>query len=344
MNSVKKIIRNVFIFVVLIVVTFIIIFKNYNIKNTINMIGNANIGYILLAFLCMIIYFIADGLNNKSILEGLGKKISLLQSIKYPVIGFFFSGITPAAGGGQPMQVYFMSKDDIPSSFGTLSLLVQLITFHVVTLLFGIFGAIFNHKILTGGMIILFAVGIFLKSITMIVMYVCFRNRYAGKKIVGFVFKILKKFKVKNLEEKEEQAYLVIEDYNNGAKYIRKHKKILIKSLCIVCLQMIAYYTLPYFVYRSFGLSYYSWIEILTIQAVLYVSVASIPLPGSVGVSEGAFLSLYEYIFGTELLASAMLINRGISFYLFIIVGALLTIYTVFRNSTKNKDSKEKSK
>ena len=181
-------------------------------------------------------------------------------------------------------------------------------------------------------------------SIVLVLMYVCFRNRYAGKKIANFVFSILNKFKLSNLDEKRKEIDLVIEDYNNGAKYIRKHKKILLKSLCIVCLQMVAYYTLPYFVYRSFGLNYYSWIEILTIQAVLYVSVASIPLPGSVGVSEGAFLSLYEYIFGAEILASAMLINRGISFYIFVIVGALLTIYTVFRNSTFKKDTNKKEK
>ena len=125
MKSVKSIIRNIFIFIILIVITFAIIFKNYNLKETLDMVLNANIVYIILAILCMVFYLFAEGLNNKWILGGLGKKINIFQSTKYTTIGFFFSGITPAAGGGQPMQIYFMNKDGIPSSFGTLSLLDQ---------------------------------------------------------------------------------------------------------------------------------------------------------------------------------------------------------------------------
>ncbi len=338
MKSVKSIIRNILIFIVLIVITFAIIFKNYNLKETFDMVLNANIVYIILAVLCMVFYFVAEGLNNKWILGGLGKNIGLLQSMKYTIIGFFFSGITPAAGGGQPMQVYFMNRDGIPSSFGTLSLLVQLITFHAVTLAIGIFGAIFNFKLLSSGIVVLFIVGVVLKSTVLTLMYICFRNRYAGKKLAGFIFKILRKFKVKDLEKKEEKVNLVIDDYNDGAKYIRKHKKIFTKSVCITFLQVIVYYTLSYFIYRSFGLSEYSWIEIITLQAILYVSVASIPLPGSVGVSEGAFLSIYEYIYGAEILASAMIITRGINFYLFVIVGALMTLINVLFLSKRKEE------
>jgi uncharacterized protein (TIRG00374 family) len=162
MKNRKVIIRNILLLIILIVVTFTIVFKNYNINNTFNMILNADIFYLVLAVLCMCLFFVAEGINNKWILEGLGKKISLVQSIKYPVIGFFFSGITPAAGGGQPMQVYFMNRDGIPSSFGTLSLLVQLITFHAVTLAIGIFGAIFNFKLLSSGIVVLSIVGVVL--------------------------------------------------------------------------------------------------------------------------------------------------------------------------------------
>ena len=341
MNSVKRVVRDVFVFIILIVITFVLIFKNYNIKQTLDMILNANIFYIILAVLCMLFYFFAEGLNNKWILEGLGQKIGMLQSIKYPVIGFFFSGITPAAGGGQPMQVYFMNKDGISSSHATLSLLVQLITFHAITLAFGIFGAIFNFRLLSSGMIILFIIGLILKASVLTGMYICFRNRYAGKKIANFVFKILKFFKVKNLNKKQENIVKVLEDYNNGAWYIRKHKKIYIKSICIIFLQIVVYYSLTYFIYRAFGLNDYNWIDIISIQAILYVSVASIPLPGSVGVSEGAFLSIYEYIFGAEILASAMLVSRGISFYLFIIVGALMTIINMMMLNLKEKNPKK---
>ena len=343
MKNAKTIIRNILLFIIMIVITFVIVFKNYNIKDTFTMISNANILFIILAILCMVVYFICEGLNNKWILEGLGKKIGVLQSTKYSIIGFFFSGITPAAGGGQPMQVYFMNRDNIPSSYATLSLLVQLITFHTVTLVFGIFGFLFNYHLLSSGVIILFGVGFFLKLVVLVLMIICFRNRYVSKKLINFALKVLKKFKVKDIEEKEKNLISIQEDYNNGAKYIRKHKKIFGKSVCIIILQVVFYYTIPYLIYKSFGLNVYNWVEMLTLQAILYVSVASIPLPGSVGVSEGTFLSIYEYIYGTSVLASGMILNRTVSFYLFVLIGAGVTVYNFLKKSKKQKVSKKES-
>ena len=82
MKSAKSIIRNILLFIILIVVTFYIIFRNYNIKETFDMILNANIFYIILAVFCMFFYFAAEALNNKWILESLGSKINFLQALK----------------------------------------------------------------------------------------------------------------------------------------------------------------------------------------------------------------------------------------------------------------------
>lgn len=334
-ESIKKVIKNILFFLVLIVITYIIVFKNYNIKQTIDMISNANIVYILLAILCMFLYLLCESINNRWILESFGKKISIFRAIKYSLIGFFFSGITPASGGGQPMEVYYMSKDKIPSSYATLSLLIQMIIFHVITLIFAIIGAIINRNLLSSGMVIILIYGLIIKIIILTLMIVCFRNRYASKKIIDFTIKIMKKLHIKNIDEKEKQFRSIQEDYNNGAKFIRTHKNIFKRLIIFVLLQVIAYYTIPYFIYRSFDLNTISWFTIITIQAVLYCSVASVPLPGAVGVSEGAFLSIYKMIFGESMLASAMIINRTISFYLIIFIASIVVSINSIRLTNK---------
>ena len=86
------------------------------------------------------------------------------------------------------------------------------------------------------------------------------------------------------------------------------------------------YYTVSYFVYRSFGLNDHSYFKLITLQALLFVSVASLPLPGAVGISESAFLKLYITIFGIANLAGATIITRGINFYLFMITKLFLDI------------------
>ena len=61
-------------------------------------------------------------------------------------------------------------------------------------------------------------------------------------------------------------------------------------------------------------------------QAILFTSVSSIPLPGSVGISESIFLRLFGSVYGEVILSSAMLLTRGISFYLFIIISLIVVI------------------
>ena len=137
------------------------------------------------------------------------------------------------------------------------------------------------------------------------------------------------------VEKKEKEFNLLIDNYNANAKYIKENKHIMIRALCIVFLQFVVYYTISYFVYRSLGLNTYSWFELVMIQALLFVSVSSLPLPGAVGISEGAFLRIYSMIYGSTILGSAMILTRGISFYLFMIVAAVAVIIAAMTNSKK---------
>ncbi len=337
MNNVKSIIKNLLVFVILIAVTFLIIFKSYDFKETINIVLTANYKYVILAVLCMISYFVFEGINNKMILSSLGKKIKLISSVKYSIIGFFFSGITPAATGGQPMQIYYMNKDGISVENATLSLMVQLASFQIITIGLGIVGAIVNTELFTDGFIWLFLIGTFIKMIGLSIMIIGLFYSKFSKKLVNIIIKILEKFKYDKLEEKKKQFNNMIDNYNKDAKYIKENKEIIFKSLCIVFLQFIVYYTISYFVYRSFGLNSFSWIKLIMMQALLFVSVSSLPLPGSVGVSEGGFLRIYSIIYGSAVLGSAMILNRVINFYLFMLVAAIVIIIINIINSNRKK-------
>ena len=195
----KKFIRNFIIFIILIILTFILLFKNQDMNKIVNIILSVKIEYILIGILCMFIYFILESLNIKNILNELGDKVKLFNSFKYTLIGFFFSGITPAASGGQPMEIYFMHKDNIKVSNSTIALLVELISFQVITILFGIIGAIINYRMLKNGFIYLFIIGISLNIIALTTMLVCLFSRDLAKGLVDIFLKILKFLRFKNL-------------------------------------------------------------------------------------------------------------------------------------------------
>ena len=331
MKNKKEILRNILLFITLIVITFVVIFHNNDFKQTINIILSVKFNYILLGIITMIFYFVLEALNIKNILKKLGNNISIFSGIKYSLIGFFFSGITPAATGGQPMEIYYMKKEKIPVTHSTLALLLQLCSFHITTIICGIIGLILNHQLLSKGFIWLFIVGLVFKAIALITMLICLFSQKLSRKIVNIFIKILEKIKFKNIEDTKQKIDNSLKEYNQGSKFIKNNKKIFIQSLFIVLIQIIIYYTIPYFVYRSFNLIEYSIFKIIFIQAMLFVSASSIPLPGSVGISESAFISIYLAVFGTEKLASATLLNRGINFYLFVLIGFLVTLYSTLK-------------
>ena len=338
MNNTKQMIRNGIFFITIMVVTFMIIFHNYDFNKTINTILEVNIIYVILGVMCMFIYFLCESINVHSILLSLGKKISVPRCLKYTLIGFFFSGITPAAGGGQPMEIYYMKKDKIPVSNSTLALLVQFCCYKVIMISFGIIGAVININLLGKDFIWTFIIGLTLNSIAFIAMLIGLFGHKISKKIIDFLLNILDKINYSKYEMIKDNTYDMLENYYEGSKFIKKNKSIFIRTIFIVLIQMLAYYLVPYFVYKSFGLHNYNIINIIFMQAMLFISSSSIPLPGSVGISETIFLKIYLTIFGTSLLASAMLINRTINFYLFMLISLVVVLLTIMKHK-KAKNS-----
>ena len=59
------------------------------------------------------------------------------------------------------------------------------------------------------------------------------------------------------------------------------------------------------------------------------------------GASEGAFMLMFKSLFPTSILGSAMLISRGLSFYLFVIVTGLFILLNIIYDKLckKNKSN-----
>lgn len=150
----------------------------------------------------------------------------------------------------------------------------------------------------------------------------------------------MKFFKIKNIEEKQEKLENEINLYQGSAKYIKSHKMVIVKTIITTIIQVTFYYSIPYWIYRSFGLNQLNILQIITIQSVLYTSSAGIPLPGAVGVSEGNFVMMFKVIFPEVLITSAMLLSRGVSFYLFVLISGIVVISNkIYLRKRKHKNN-----
>ena len=332
----------------LIIFTFSLVLKDQDVTEILKISATVKKQYILIAMFAMGVFVACESINIVRILKELGEKSKFISNVRYTLIGFFFSAITPAASGGQPMEIYYMHKDNISVAHSTLALLMQLCSIQIVTITVGIISAVLHFEVLKSGLIYLLILGIILNSSALMLLIIAIFSKKLSEGLIKFVVKILKFFRIRNIEKKQEKLEKELESYQTSAKYIKEHRILMLKTVLTTAVQMLAYYTVPYWIYLAFGLNNSNIFDILTLQAVLYATVSGIPSPGSVGVSEGGFLGIFRNAFPETVISSAMLLSRGANFYLLILISAIVVVISTFRGrkeenvAEENKDEIEK--
>lgn len=328
-NLFLKILKNGGLFFILIVFTFYFVFKDMDLKTVINTISDVKVFYLFIAAVSMCIFILCEAINFRRNLSVFGYKTNLLKCINYSINGFFFSSITPSASGGQPMQVYQMYKDDVKISHATLVLFVEFIFFQTVTIMYALIGFVSQRSLLLGNinsLMVLFVVGVGCNLfMLMLIISVLFYSD-GVRNILNVLVKFLHFCKFKKADMIKEKVESVIDEYKDCSMYIVKNKGIIFKTFITKCVQIFALHSIPYWIYCSFGFSDYSIFTFVGAQAVLFISVSALPLPGSVGASESGFLMLFKLLFPVTVLNEAMLLSRGISFYLFVFLCGLFIL------------------
>ena len=325
-NSIKKLIRNFTVFIALIFLTLWIILKDQSITDILDVLDNVKMQYIAIGIGCMIIYLLLEGINIRRTLKALDENISITQAFKYSLIGFFFSSITPAASGGQPMQIYYMNKDKVSVSKSTLALLVNLTSMQIATISIAIISLIFNYKYLNHVIVICFIIGVSLNLMALTILLIGVFSKRLSRWLIILSIRLLRFFRIKNIKEKKYKLAIELKRYQSSAKYIKSNKSLMIKILITTVIQFLIYYSIAYWTYLSLGLNQSNVLETTTMQSVLFASVSGFPSPGSVGVSEGIFMEIFRDIYPSNMIKSAVLLNRGINFYLFVFISGIVVI------------------
>ena len=73
-------------------------------------------GWLVLGLGLMLAFVGCEAMCSRLILGRLGHKTCYRRCLGYSFVGFYVSAITPSSTGGQPAQVYYMSKDNIPAA------------------------------------------------------------------------------------------------------------------------------------------------------------------------------------------------------------------------------------
>ena len=263
-------------------------------------------------------------------------------------VGFFFSAITPSASGGQPMQMYFMKKMDIPLSVSSIILMVVTITYKLVLVLVQIWIFVFHQNLVheyLGSVIYLVYLGMFLNIVGIAgLMAFVFWPRLV-RVLTGWTVRLLQKLhivKAASLLPQKAEAALI--KYHEFSAYLKKNLHLLLKIQLLTFLQRFALFFVTCLVYRALQLKGTGWNTILMLQSTISLTVDMLPMPGGMGISEYLFQQIFEPVFGASLL-TGLVLSRGISYYVQLLVSAVGTgIAAIHLGKEQEKAPEDKAK
>ena len=340
MKNKKKYILMFLFFVFIIFLTFISIFDHDSLPSIINNIKKINIFYIFICLIIICLYFIIQGIYMKSILKALKKKITLKRGIFYSLVEFYFSGITPSSTGGQPVQLYYMTKDKIPMRKSYITLMLNTIYFKLIILILGIIILIFkntyilNHSIVY---IIFFILGFVVDSLLVVGCFLLLFKQKFIKGILKFILKICSKFKYLSRKTKNINITNILNKYKDELKFINNNKKIVIYNFILTFIQRLLLFSIAYIIYRSLGFNKYSYFDLLAIQVSVQIAIEALPLPGGAGLSEKMFHDIFITIFGISIADVGMLLTRTFSFYIPLLVSGIIILIDLFIHKKKEE-------
>lgn len=171
----KKRVFQLLFFALVTGITLYVVFSGQDLSALIQGIRRLDPVSLILAVALGVLFVSMEGIMIWHLLRSMNGKSSLRQCICYSFIGFFYSGITPSATGGQPMQLYYMCKDGNKASDSSLVLMTVAAFYKFVLVLIGIVTALLWGRRIReylGTYEPVFWLGLFLNS-ALVAMIVC---------------------------------------------------------------------------------------------------------------------------------------------------------------------------
>jgi len=289
-----------------------------------------NIWWLFACVAALLLYWLADAMLLHDITHYMYQKVSFGQSLKVGLIGLYYCALTPSSTGGQPMQVVYMRRNNIPVGTATSIVSIKFVIYELSLCTLYIAGMCLRGSYFYtyhNEAFWLAVLGFAINLAAVVVIILALVNQKLVLKIGCAVISLLARLKiVKKKEQTIENFEHTIEDYHEAATYIARHKMRAFGSFWISVLNLSFLFVIPYLIYLSFGFSANNVLDIFTMEAMLFLAVSFFPLPGAAGASEGGFLLFFGPFFGA-VTGVAMLIWRFLTYYMMLIVGSLLVVF-----------------
>ena len=328
MEIIKNIKKNTIILLMITLLILYILLK-YNFNDIIKALSTMDYKFVILA---IVVYFLSiitkayvtyKTVNDK-------KKFTLRESIKHNVITQFFNGITPFSSGGQPMEIYMLTEHNISVTNATNIIIQNFIFYQTALVIYGAlavgYNAIFHIFPKIPILRELVLIGFIVNIIVAIALFIITFSRKLTRIVTNLIISILYNLHfVKDKSLTKEKWHIRLEEFHDSAKKLRKRKSLFIVGVILNFISLTLFYIIPLMImYALHDYTSMNIMDTLTASAYVLIIGAFVPIPGASGGIEYGFLQFYGNFIGKRIISTVLIIWRFVTYYLGIIIGALV--------------------
>lgn len=343
-SKLKFIWQLVYIFGTLAVI-YVLGFADPNFHTVSDNIKEFDANWLLAAFGAILVYWILQALLLGFIEKGVDAKISFLKNLKITIIGEYYSSITPFSTGGQPMQLGYFKRYGVPYSKSTIILMVRFIGFsasigllYIMSLL--IYGGTLLSDITLGFWFTMLGFIINMSGIVFLVLLMV--NKKLALTIGNFFINLICKFKAfsKRRQKMLDGFDKGVDDFSSAATFLVNNRSSIIGTILLSFLSVASFFSVSFFIFRAIGLSGGEYLVFMSMAVFLYLAVMFVPTPGALVAAESGYLLFFASLVPGTFIYLVMLVWRFFTYYLNLIVGAVIIIWDEVYYMLKRRNEK----
>ncbi|WP_225048159.1 lysylphosphatidylglycerol synthase transmembrane domain-containing protein [Lacticaseibacillus kribbianus] len=288
---------------------------------------NLNLWWLLVATLVMLGSWAIESLVVQTFVAHDGERLPFTSAARVTLVEQLFNNITPFASGGQPAQLIALMQAGVEGGRASSVLLMKFVVYQFMVLINFVLTIAIGFRQVAGrlGPLAWFIVFGFVIHVVVIcgLLLVMYHYRFT-KRLVAVMVGLYGRFAgpVRQATVAAKMAEK-IDSFYAESLHLKREKTKVLRAAGLTLIQLLLYYSVPYFVLRSFGVDHVSLIEMMVLHVMIVMIVSLFPIPGGAGGAEYSFKTLFAtYVPAASQLVLAMLLWRLLTYYLGMALGA----------------------
>ncbi|KRL08074.1 MAG: lysylphosphatidylglycerol synthase transmembrane domain-containing protein [Schleiferilactobacillus perolens] len=300
--------------------------------------------WLLFAVFIMIFQLCIEGVIMQVLTNDGHTHLSYHNAVRIPFIEQLFNSITPFSSGGQPAELIAMMQSGVEAGKASSLLLMKFVIYQMAVLVNFVLTMFVGFSYVAerfSGIAWLILLGFVTHLVTIAtLLMIMFWYRFT-KRLLQIVMKPVSWFVsaeryqsiMKNLDRK-------IDTFYEEGQQLKKEKTRMIKAVILTLIQLLFYYSIPYFILLALGQFHANLFNVMSMHVMIVMITSIFPIPGGTGGAEYSFRTLFStFLPNASQLVLGMLLWRFITYYVGMFSGVVML--AVPAHKEKQLDNKD---